>query len=73
MVCLPKLKGELRVLNLRIHKEIVQVKILHKFFNKVDISWVNLNYENIIQMEGFRVKPRKDPSGGETPLSSKIS
>jgi hypothetical protein len=42
MVTKPKLKGGLRVINLRRHNEALLLKKLHKFFNKEDLLWVKL-------------------------------
>jgi hypothetical protein len=42
MVCKPKDKGGLGVLNLRIQNEGLLLKYLHKFYNKADIPWVQL-------------------------------
>jgi len=42
MVTKPKEHGGLGVLDLKSHNEALQLKNLHKFFNKVDIPWVHL-------------------------------
>jgi hypothetical protein len=42
MVCKPKKKGGLGILNLRIQNEGLLLKYLHKFYNKVDTPWVHL-------------------------------
>jgi hypothetical protein len=42
MVCKPKEKGGLGVLNLRIQNEGLLLKYLHKFYNKTDTPWVQL-------------------------------
>jgi hypothetical protein len=42
MVCKPKDKGGLGVLNLKIQNEGLLLKYLHKFYNKADIPWVHL-------------------------------
>jgi hypothetical protein len=42
MVNTPKLKGGLRVINLRVQNEALLMKNLHKFFNKHDLPWVKL-------------------------------
>lgn len=36
MVCLPKKKGGLGIINLKTQNETLLLKNLHKFFNKVD-------------------------------------
>ena len=45
MVCLPKEEGGLGVINLKTHIEALLLKNLHKFYNKLDIPWVNLVWE----------------------------
>ena len=42
MVCKPENKGGLGVLNLKIQNEALLMKFLHKFYNKLDIPWVQL-------------------------------
>jgi hypothetical protein len=42
MVCKPKKKGGLGVLNLKLQNEALLLKYLHKFYNKVDTPWVHL-------------------------------
>ena len=34
------------MINLKIHNEALLLKFLHKFFNKLDIPWVNLVWDN---------------------------
>lgn len=46
MVCLPKSEGGLGVLNLETHNEALLLKNFHKFFNKADIPWVHMIWEN---------------------------
>ena len=41
-VCLPKSEGDLGVINLTTQIEALLLKKLHKFFNRLDIPWVNL-------------------------------
>ena len=45
LVCLPKKEGGLGVLNLRTQNEALLLKNLHKFFNRLDLPWVNLVWE----------------------------
>ena len=42
MVCRPKDKGGLGVINLHLQNQALLIKHLHKFFNKEDIPWVSL-------------------------------
>jgi hypothetical protein len=42
MVCKPKDQGGLKILNLRLQNQALLMKNLHKFYNHVDIPWVNL-------------------------------
>ena len=44
-VCLPKKEGGLGVLNLKTQNEALLLKHLHKFFNRLDIPWVQLVWE----------------------------
>jgi hypothetical protein len=46
LVCLPKEEGGLGVLDLTTHNEALLLKSLHKFYNKEDLPWVNLVWEN---------------------------
>lgn len=50
MVCLTKNKGGLGVLDLKRHNEALVLKNLDKFFNKQDIPWFSIVWENITQM-----------------------
>jgi hypothetical protein len=45
MVCQPKEEGGLGVLNLQTHNEALLLKHFHKFYNKIDILWVQLIWE----------------------------
>jgi hypothetical protein len=40
----PKSQGGLEILDLRAHYTALQVKHLHKFYNKKDIPWVQLTW-----------------------------
>ena len=42
MVCRPKEKGGLGVLNLKVQNDALLLKLLHKFYNQLDIPWVSL-------------------------------
>ena len=53
MVQKPKSKGGLGVINLRLQNDALLMKQLHKFYNKVDIPWV--------QMVWFKHYPMKVP------------
>jgi hypothetical protein len=46
MVTKPKLEGGLGVLDLKTQNKALLLKQLHKFFNKADIPWVHLVWEN---------------------------
>lgn len=46
MVCVPKKEGGLGVINLSVHNDALLLKFLHKFFNRADIPWVHLLWEN---------------------------
>ena len=45
LVCRPKNKGGLGVINIKIHNEALLLKFLHKFFNKRDVPWVNMTWD----------------------------
>ena len=51
MVQLPKNKGGLGVINLRIHNGSLLLKQLHKFNTKQDIPWVNLIWQTYYQQK----------------------
>ena len=42
MVCCPKNKGGLGVIDLKIQNQGLLLKMLHKFYNRIDLPWVNL-------------------------------
>lgn len=42
IVCKPKKKGGLGIINLEIQNTALLLKLLHKFFNKKDLPWVHL-------------------------------
>lgn len=44
MVCKPKRWGGLGVLDLKTQNEALLLKFLHKFYNKMDIPWVQLTW-----------------------------
>lgn len=46
LVCKPKSKGGLVVINTKIHNEALLLKFLHKFYNKLDVPWANLLWDN---------------------------
>jgi hypothetical protein len=49
MVCKPKDKGGLGVLNLKIQNQALLLKFLDKFYNKKDIQWVHLIWQTYYQ------------------------
>ena len=42
LVCKPKKHGGLRVINIKLQNDALLLKFLHKFYNKMDIPWVQL-------------------------------
>jgi hypothetical protein len=48
-VCLPKSEGGLGVINISVHNDSLLLKFLSKFYNRADIPWVNLVWENYYQ------------------------
>jgi hypothetical protein len=45
MVCVPKDEGGLRAIDIEKQNKALLTKNLHKFFNRLDIPWVNLVWE----------------------------
>ena len=60
MVCKPKNRGGLGVLNLKIQNEALLMKFLHKFYNKMDIPWVQLTWDTYYQQ---KIPQAVDPVG----------
>jgi hypothetical protein len=60
MVCRPKKKGGLGILNLKLQKGALLLKYLHKFYNKLDTPWVHLLWNTYYQ---GRVPHAMDPVG----------
>lgn len=46
MVCLPKKQGGLGIVNTYAHNEALLIKFLHKFYNRADLPWVHLVWDN---------------------------
>lgn len=42
MICKPKKRGGLGIINIRVQNEALLMKFLHKFYNKKDLTWANL-------------------------------
>jgi hypothetical protein len=56
MVCLPKKEGGLGVIDLYVQNGALLLKNLHKFFNKANLPWVHLiwnNYYSDIKLQGY--------------------
>src|ERR1043165_64475 len=45
LVCRPKNKGGLGILNIQAHNEALLMKHLHKFYNHDDVPWVSLVWD----------------------------
>jgi hypothetical protein len=60
MVCRPKKKGGLGILNLKLQNEALLLKYLHKFYNKIDTPWVHLLWNTYYQ---GRIPHAMDPVG----------
>ena len=45
-MCKPKSKGGLGVINIKIHNDALLLKFLHKFYNKLDVPWVTMLWDN---------------------------
>ena len=52
LVCKPKLKGGLGILNLGLQNEALLMKFLSKFYNKVDVPWVHLIWDSYYYQRG---------------------
>jgi hypothetical protein len=67
-VTCPKSKGVLGVLNLRIQNVALLMKFVHKFYNRLDIPWVNLVWDfggpTMLRVGSLIAPPRKVLSGG---------
>jgi hypothetical protein len=62
---LPKEEGGLGVIDLRVHNEALLLKNLHKFFNKVNLPWVKLIWDNYYKDGKLPNKTKKAPFGSE--------
>jgi hypothetical protein len=60
LVYLPKEEEGLGVLNLQTHNECILLKYLHKFFNSLDIPWVQLVW-NRFYADGRLPRPNSNP------------
>lgn len=60
MVCKPKNKGGLGVINLRVQNEALLMKFLRKFYNKMDIPWVQLTWDTYYNQ---KIPHATDPVG----------
>jgi len=60
MVYKPKNKGGLGVINLKIQNEALLMKFLHKFYNKLDIPWVQLIWDTYYHQ---KIPHAMDPVG----------
>jgi hypothetical protein len=61
LVCVPKPDGGLGVINLTLQNESLLLKHLHKFYNKVDIPWVQLIWghyysQGKLRYQGTRIR-----------------
>lgn len=55
LICRPKDRGGLGILNLSIQNNCLLLKMVHKFINHIDIPWVNLVWEGTIRMVLFQI------------------
>ena len=59
MVCRPKKKGGLGVLNLQIQNKALLLKYLHKFIHKQDVPWVMLVWNSHYDDSPPHAKPTR--------------
>jgi len=64
-----KKEGGLGVLNLRTQNDALLLKQLHKFFNRLDVAWVNLVWELHYSNGTLPSSRKKVLFGGETSLN----
>jgi hypothetical protein len=60
MVCMPKKKGGLGILNLKLKNEALVLKYFNKFYNKMDTPWFHLLWNTYYQ---GRIPHAMDPVG----------
>ena len=65
LVCRPRDKGGLGIINLNIQNQGLLLKHLHKFYNKVDVPWVTLIWNSYYDHGSHRQQLLLDLSGGE--------
>jgi hypothetical protein len=65
IVCQPKDKGGLGLMDLKVQNQGLLLKYMHKFFNKQDIPWVILVWDNYYQNGAPLQRDLADHTGGE--------
>ena len=60
MVCRPKSKGGLGIVDLKLQNQGLLLKQLHKFFNRMDVPWVHLIWNSYYS---DRIPHAADPCG----------
>lgn len=60
LVCRPKLKGGLGIINLKVQNQGLLLKQLHKFYNKAQVPWVQLIWSTYY---ADRIPHASDPCG----------
>ena len=66
LVCKPKSKGGLGVINIKIHNDALLLKFLHKFYNKLDVPWVTMLWDNQYVHQVPHAVDFSDLFGGKT-------
>lgn len=61
MVCLLKEEGGLGVLDLKTHNEALLLKNLHKFYNHVNLPWVQIVWDNYYPNDELPNSAKKGP------------
>jgi hypothetical protein len=65
MVQKPKHKGGLGVINLRLQNDALLLEQLHKFYNQLDIPWINLIWQRYYNGRVPQPRQKQAPSGGK--------
>jgi hypothetical protein len=59
LACKPKIKGGLGIMDITKQNEALLMKSLHKFFNRQDLPWVRLFWNNHYRDKGVPIDHKK--------------